>query len=145
LKQQDSILFERGFNQCDLMYLEDHMVDDLRFYHDQSGYQDREGFFDNTRKYICSNSPQKPIRKVDPQSLEAYPLYNNGELYGAIQNGVHDFYLSEAGKEDIWTSNAKFTTVWVIEQDIWKVSEVLSYDHNSVVADDAKSDIYQLL
>jgi hypothetical protein len=93
--------------------------------------QDRKTFFENTKKYICSNSIQKPIRRVDANSLEVFPLYNNGKLYGAIQHGVHYFYIRENGKEDLWTSTAKFTSVWILENEIWKLSEVLSYDHQN--------------
>lgn len=129
LKTLDSIFFERGFNNCDLAYLEHHITEDLRFYHDQSGFQDKRAFFENTQKYICSGSDPKPIRKIDTNSLEVFSLYNNGELYGAIQKGVHHFYLREKGNEDIWTSTAKFTHVWILENAVWKLSEVLSYDH----------------
>ena len=129
LKKQDSIFFELGFNQCDLEYLEKHITGDLKFFHDQSGFQDRAIFFDNTRKYICGNPDKKPVRKVEATSLTVFPLYNNGQLYGAIQSGVHHFFIREKGKTDLWTSTAKFTTVWVKESEIWKVSEVLSYDH----------------
>ena len=55
LEKQDSIFFERGFNQCDMEYLDTHIAKDLKFYHDQGGFQDRQSFFDNTQKYICSN------------------------------------------------------------------------------------------
>lgn len=133
LKEQDSIFFERGFNQCDMDYLEAHLTMDLKFFHDQSGFQDREIFFDNTRKYICGGGEQKPIRQLKEGSLVAFPLYNNGVLYGAIQHGIHHFYLREAGKEDLWTSTAKFTTVWVLDEEVWKMSEVLSYDHHDPV------------
>jgi len=30
-----------------------------------------------------------------------FPLYNNGALYGAIQHGIHNFFIREAGKEDV--------------------------------------------
>lgn len=129
LKNQDSIFFERGFNQCDLTYLESHTTDDLRFYHDQGGFQDKATFFSNTKKYICSNADKKPIRKVDASSLEVFPLYNNDTLYAVIQKGIHHFYLREQGKEDVWTSTAKFTHVWVLQGEVWKLNEVLSYDH----------------
>ncbi|MGE0931730.1 serine hydrolase domain-containing protein [Peijinzhouia sedimentorum] len=129
LKKQDSTLFERVFNQCDLDYLDDHITDDLKFYHDQSGFQDKAIFLYNTKKYICSNAVQKPIRKIEETSLEVYPLYNNGILYGAIQKGIHHFYLRERDKDDIWTSTAKFTHVWLVHDQIWKLSEALSYDH----------------
>lgn len=130
LKQQDSLFFERSFNQCDIAYLESRMAQDLKFYHDQSGFQDRTKFFENIQQYICTPSSKKPIRKVDVNSLEVYPLNNNGKLYGAIQMGIHHFYIREQGKEDIHTSTAKFTHVWLMQEGIWKLSEVLSYDHH---------------
>jgi len=145
LKMQDSIFFERGFNQCDMDYLEIHIAENLKFYHDQSGFQDRLAFFENTKKYICSNSTQKPIRKVDTGSLEVFPLYNNGNLYGAIQNGTHHFYLRENGKEDLLTSTAKFTSVWVLKDEIWKISEVLSYDHQDQAKEKSINEIEKLL
>jgi hypothetical protein len=134
LKQQDSLFFEKSFNQCDIAYLESKMTQDLKFYHDQSGFQDRKKFFENIHQYICSPSSKKPIRKVDANSLEVFPLYNNGKLYGAIQMGIHHFYIREQGKEDIHTSTAKFTHVWLIQEGIWKLSEVLSYDHREPTA-----------
>ena len=130
LKKQDSIFFERGFNQCDLPYLEKVVARDLKFYHDQSGFQDRNVFFENIKKNICSNPNKKPIRKLEQESLTVFPLHNNGILYGAIQSGVHHFYIREEGKEDLWTSTAKFTSVWIKENETWKLSEVLSYDHH---------------
>jgi len=145
LKIQDSTFFELGFNQCDLEYLKNHIADDLKFYHDQSGFQDKNAFFENTQKYICSNSKQKPIRKVNTNSLEVFPLYNNGKIYGAIQKGIHHFYLREKGKEDIWTSTAKFTHIWILDNQIWKLSEVLSYDHQDPVVENPKNDIENLL
>lgn len=145
LKKQDSIFFERGFNQCDLDYLESHIAEDLKFYHDQSGFQDKNAFFENTQKYICSNSEQKPIRNVDTNSLEVFPLFNNGKIYGAIQKGVHQFYLRENGKEDVWTSTAKFTHIWILENEIWKLSEVLSYDHQDPIVENPENNIEKLL
>jgi hypothetical protein len=129
LKEQDSTFFERGFNACDLDFLEGAVHRDLRFYHDQGGFQDRDRFFDNTRKYICGNPDSKPIRKVDADSLEVFPLYDDGVLYAAIQRGIHHFYLREPGKPDRATSTARFTHVYVLEDGKWLLKEVLSYDH----------------
>lgn len=129
IKKQDSIFFERGFNRCDMDYLERTISQDLKFYHDQSGFQDRKIFFENMKKYICGTPDKKPIRKPKQGSFVVFPLYNNGVLYGAIQHGIHNFYRRVAGKEDVWTATAKFTSVWVLEKDNWMLSEVLSYDH----------------
>lgn len=129
LKKQDSVFFERSFNQCDMAYLEKTVASDLRFYHDKGGHQDRATFFTNMKNNICSGTNRKPIRKVDERSLTVYPLYDDGKLYGAIQSGIHYFYIREAGKEDVSTNVARFTSVWILDKDSWKLRDVLSYDH----------------
>ncbi|MCF7222312.1 nuclear transport factor 2 family protein [Marilutibacter chinensis] len=131
LKEHDATFFERGFNRCDLDYLASAVHPQLRFYHDQGGFQDHDAFFENTRRYICADPERKPIRKVDADSLEVFPLYDQGVLYGAIQNGVHHFYLREPGKPDTPTSSARFTHVYVREDGRWLLKEVLSYDHRT--------------
>lgn len=131
LKVQDSIFFERGFNRCDLNYLKEKVTDDLRFYHDQGGFQDKTKFLENTANNICGPGDKKPIRKVDAESLEVFPMNSGGKLYGAIQTGIHHFYLRETGKEDLWTSTAKFTHLWIRDLEGWKLKEVFSYDHQS--------------
>lgn len=131
LKKVDSTFFERGFNQCDLDFIDKTIHQDLMFYHDKSGIQDRKAFMDNTKKYLCSDPNKKPIRKVIVESLEVFPLYNNGFLYGAIQSGVHDFYLREPNKEDVLTGTAKFTHLYLLVDGKWILREVFSFDHNA--------------
>ena len=131
LKQHDGVFFERGFNRCDLDYLAKAVHPELRFYHDQGGFQDYAAFLANTRKYICADPDRKPIRKVDADSLQVFPLYASGTLYAAIQTGHHRFYLRAPGKEDTLTGTARFTHVYVLEHDRWLLKEVLSYDHAS--------------
>ncbi|WP_281225757.1 nuclear transport factor 2 family protein [Flavobacterium aquiphilum] len=129
LQKHDSIFFERGFNQCDIDYLTKMTHKDLVFYHDRSGVQDKQKFLENTKKYLCSDSNHKPIRKVRRESLEVYPLYDNGVLYGVVQIGIHDFYIREPNKEDKYTGTAKFTHVYLLENKEWILKEVLSFDH----------------
>ena len=148
LTQQDSIFFEKGFNQCDIAYLQEVIAEDLRFFHDQSGVQYRDDFFKSTKENLCSDFNKKPIRKLEPGSLEVFPLYTNGNLYGAIQKGVHNFYIREKGKEDRFTSTAKFTSVWVLKDERWMLTEVLSYDHqdpNAIAATFSEDEIESLL
>jgi len=130
LKKIDSTFFERGFNQCDLDYIDQMIHKDLMFYHDKNGIQDRKTFFANTKKYLCSTPDKKPIRKVVVESLEVYPMYNNGVLYGAIQSGIHEFYIREPNKEDVVTGIAKFTHLYLLENGKWLLKEVFSFDHN---------------
>jgi hypothetical protein len=131
LKKQDSIFFERAFNLCDMEYLNKSVHETLIFFHDQGGIQDKARFLENTRNNICSNANMKPIRKVDESSLEVFPLYNDGKLYGAIQTGVHNFYIREPNKKDVLTSKAKFIHVWLLGNGNWLLKEVLSFDHQN--------------
>jgi hypothetical protein len=145
LKKQDSVFFERGFNNCDIPYLEKSVDDNLKFYHDNGGFQGKKLFLEKTKQNICGNPNQKPIRKVIENSLEVFPLYNNGELYGAIQSGEHRFYIREKGKQDALGGQAKFTTVWTKKNGEWIMSDILSYDHGDAKLDDTDNGIEQLL
>src|SRR5690606_33606843 len=62
-------------------------------------------------------------------SLEIYPLKNNGVLYGAIETGIHHFYAIKKDSTEYLTSIAKFNHVWLLENGNWKLSKGLSYDH----------------
>lgn len=135
LKKEDSLFFERGFNQCDIPYMESKVAENLKFYHDVGGFQDRTLFLERTKNNICGNLIQKPIRKLQKETLEVFPLYNNGVLYGAIQSGIHHFYIREKGKEDVHGGTAKFTSVWIKENDAWKLTDILSYDHHEPKAE----------
>jgi len=145
LKKQDSLFFERGFNKCDIAYLEKTMDDNLKFYHDNGGFQDKKLFLERTRENICGNPNQKPIRKVIESSLEVFPLYNNGELYGAIQTGEHQFFIREKDKEDVLGGQAKFTSVWTKKDGNWMMSDVLSYDHGDTNKTKTTDDLEKLL
>lgn len=145
LKKYDSLFFERGFNNCDLAYLDKSVDENLKFYHDNGGFQDKQLFLERTKQNICSNPNQKPIRKIIESSLEVFPLYNNGELYGAIQSGEHQFFIREKNKEDILGGQAKFTTVWTKEDGNWIMSDILSYDHGDSNQSKLTDNLEQLL
>ncbi len=129
LKTQDSVFFERIFNRCDLNYLEQAIAPDLKFYHDKSGIQNREIFIENTKKYICGDTVHKPIRKVDVNSLEVFPMYDNNVLYGAVQTGIHHFYIREKNKPDVITGSARFIHLYLLVNEKWILKEVISFDH----------------
>ncbi|MDP2713688.1 nuclear transport factor 2 family protein [Rheinheimera sp.] len=134
LALKDAEFFQRGFNQCDLAYLDATISPQLKFYHDQGGFQDKALFMQNTQKYICGDMAHKPIRKLTVGSLSTFPLYRDGILYGAVQHGRHQFYLREEGKPDQLTGTARFTSVWLKQGDAWQLSDVLSYDHQPAEA-----------
>lgn len=128
---KDSLLFDEGFNHCNIQVTEDIISKDLEFYHDTGGIQDREEFFKAVKENICSTPERKPIRKLVLGTLKVFPLEDNGHLYGAIQKGIHQFYIKEPGKDLYLTSSAKFTHLWILEESRWKLKTVLSYDHQA--------------
>lgn len=137
LQKKDSILFEQGFNKCNLSAIGNLVTDDFEFYHDQNGIQDKKTFLQNFKESICENPKGKPIRKLVKGSLAVFPLYNEGKLYGAIQSGIHDFYMIHH-KEQRFTESAKFMATWLLEKGEWKLKKELSYDHHKPERYDAR-------
>lgn len=131
LKEQDKTFFDHAFNQCDMTYLDRAIAKDFRMYHDTGGAQDRAQFLANVKKNICADPTKKPIRKVDEASLQVFPLYKEGVLYGAIQSGVHHFYIREPNKEDHLTGTANFTHIYLLENGQWIMKEALSFNHKA--------------
>lgn len=129
LKKADSLLFNEGFNKCNLQVLQSLMHTDLQFMHDQNGLQNKEEFFNGFQESICGNLNFKPIRKLVDGSLIVYPLMNEGKLYGAVQIGQHEFYIKEPNKELRFTVNGKFIHTWLLEDGQWKLFRASSYDH----------------
>ncbi len=136
LEQKDKELFRAAFDTCDTKVLEQLFTEDFEFYHDKGGLTEGRETFVGRFAEGCAQrdrkAPQPAKRILVPESLEVYPLYRNGELYGAIQHGIHTFeFLNEKGeyqKGDI----AKFTHVWIKDEEgRWKVRRELSYDHQS--------------
>lgn len=126
----DSIVFERGFNACDLQAMADVTSDDFTFFHDLAGADySKDAFLGKVRDNICNGGPAKPSRKLIPNTVEVHPLYQDGELYGALQTGEHAFYLSENGGPAVLTNIARFSHLWLIEDGNWKLKSVVSYDH----------------
>lgn len=129
LKAKDSLLFNVGFNTCDISQFERLVSDSFEFYHDKSGVTSSKSAFISSIKDGLCKLPYKPRRELIEGSLEVYPLEKNGVLYGAIQMGRHRFYALEKDKTEHLTGVARFTHVWLIERGSWKLSRGLSYDH----------------
>lgn len=131
IMKHDAIVFEQGFNNCDIDALNDVVAESLEFYHDQGDItQGKEAFLETTRNNIC-NLDYRPRRELLPNTTQIHPLYENGRLYGAIQMGEHRFLAKYEGKEEYVTSIASFTHLWIRKETGWKLARVLSYAHRS--------------
>jgi len=129
---KDSLLFNIGFNTCDISQFENLLSNNLEFLHDKDGISDKTEFLYNIKNGLCS-SPNKyqSRRELIKNSTEIYPLYKNDTIYGAIQNGAHRFYETKVGKEEHFASSAKFSNIWLLKNGQWKLNKSLSFDHQT--------------
>jgi len=123
---KDSLLFEVGFNHCDIKQFEILLSDRLTFYHDKDGISDKTKFIADLKNGICNSQANRQVKRflVDG-STEIFPLYKNGVLYGAVQNGEHQFSEKRETQQGI----AKFINVWQLENNEWKLINSFSFDH----------------
>jgi len=129
IKAKDSLLFNIGFNNCDIKQFDNLVSESFDFYHDQAGITNsKTAFIQGIQDGLCKLS-YKPKRVLADNRMEIYPLKKDGVLYGAIQIGTHNFYAIEDNKQEHLTSVAKFTHVWILENGDFKLTRGLSYDH----------------
>lgn len=120
IQSLDTKLFD-AYNHCDLTTLGAMVSDDLEFYHDQTGLSvGKEPFLSAIKQNICG----KVERTLLVDTLEVYPLKG----YGAVEIGVHRFH--HPGHPEDGMGDAKFVTLWQNKDGVWKVTRVISYEHN---------------
>jgi hypothetical protein len=116
----DSALFD-AYNHCDLAKMGSMVADDLEFYHDQTGLSvGKQSLLDAVKNNICG----KVQRELVAGSLEVYPLKG----YGAVEIGVHRFTHPNDPQN---VGDAKFVQLWQLKDGSWKVTRVISFDHNA--------------
>ncbi len=122
IQSLDAQLFD-AYNHCELTTLGAMMSNDLEFYHDQTGLSvGKAPFLAAIKLNICG----KVERTLVPDSMEVYPLKG----YGAVQIGVHHFH--QQGHPEDRGGDARFVTLWQNKDGAWKVTRVISYNHESV-------------
>jgi len=115
----DAKLFD-AYNHCDLDTMGSMVADDLEFYHDQTGLMvGKQPFLEAIKNNICG----KVHRGLVPGTLEVYPI----KSYGAVEIGIHRFsHPDDPGN----VGDAKFIHLWQLKDGAWKVTRVISFNHN---------------
>lgn len=135
--QQDA-LFWAAYNDCQIDKMASYFVDDLEFYHDKGGLTNSKSELKNTLKTGLCGDPKSTLRReAIAETVKVYPLNN----YGAIITGEHIFYRNKEGKDEYPEESAKFTHIWKFENNTWKMTRVLSYDHQEVPYENTKEEI----
>jgi len=123
-------LFWTAYNKCDVEHLQQFFADDVEFYHDRGGLTvGLQNLISDLRKNLCGNDNLRLRREAIEGTVKVYLLQDAGVTYGALISGEHVFYVSEREKNERLDGYGKFTDVWVLRDDVWKMSRILSYDH----------------
>ncbi|WP_405207617.1 DUF4440 domain-containing protein [Aquimarina sp. LLG6339-5] len=118
--------FWKSYNTCNMSTFKTFFVEDFEFYHDKGGLTSGlTKMMSSVENGLCNPENPRVRREVVEGSVQVYPLNN----YGAIITGEHVFYVSEKGKKEKLAEIAKFTHVWQHKDEQWKMTRVLSYDH----------------
>lgn len=120
ISQMDSVMFH-AFNNQDFKTFKNLFTQDLEWFQDNDGLVPYETVFKNFENTF--KKEYKLTRELVKGSLEVHPIKN----YGAIEIGEHQFKHIENGKEE--TGTFKFVMIWKHENNQWKISRVISYDH----------------
>jgi len=118
LARMDAELFEAAFVTCNAYRFRALFTDDAEFYHDRTGLSVGEA----ARTLKSCPRDNGVTRTLVPGSLEAYPMKG----YGAVQIGRHVF----ARKGEPGSEVAKFVHLWKLENGVWRLARVLSFDHH---------------
>lgn len=114
-------LFAESINTKNIEKLKNILSPAIEFFHDQTGLTD----YNQNIKIFTDNFANKTVRReLQTKTLEVYPIGN----YGAIEIGVHNFYITENGQER-FDSSPKFMHVWENKNGVWKIVKVVSYAH----------------
>jgi hypothetical protein len=127
----DSLLFSVGFNTCNLAMFESLLSEDFEMYHDKSGIlHSKAAFIKVCEEGLCkSPDTYQSRRELVPGSTSIFELKDKGKVYGALQNSMHRFYEKSNGNPETSGNIARFTHLWLLEKNEWKLSRSFSFDH----------------
>ncbi len=123
LAAADQALFDALFVTHDFNAARALLTDDFEFYHDRNGLVSETG--DAFIASIAGHQEPGLHRRLIADSVKTFALHG----FGALQQGVHEFYRSGDGKRPAPVSSARFMHVWQRVDDGWKLKREFSYDH----------------
>lgn len=126
LARMDSSMFAVAY-KCKPGEMATYFTDDLEFYHDLGGATiSLSAFMENLKRNFCGERKVELRRELVSGSMNTYEFEG-----GAIQEGVHRFYVKENGQNEKLDGIARFIHIWLYQDGKWKISRVLSLDHRA--------------
>lgn len=132
VRARDAELFDVMFLRCDPARLRSMVTPDVEMYHDRDGVAARSAdrfIADYTRACTEKLAPDawRSRRELVASTLSVHPVPG----YGAIEDGEHLFYERRGDGPERLVGRARFTIVWALTSDGWRLARVLSYAHRA--------------
>ena len=132
LTARDAEFFALVFEACDPERLATMLTADFEMYHDRDGVVTRtsEAF---VRQYgqdcVARQAPDawRSRRELVTATLNVHPVPG----YGAIEDGEHLFYERQGSGPERLAGRARFTQLWRLTPDGWRLARVFSYGHRA--------------
>jgi len=125
----DTALFTTMFDRCDPQALADLVTEDLEFYHDKGGLTaTRTAFVDGYRNSCeAAKAPDayRSRRELVPGTMRVYAIPG----VGAVEEGSHLFYERQGDGPEKLVGRARFSVLWRLEGDQWRLARAFSIDH----------------
>jgi len=134
--------FWNAYNHCDTSAFKNYLKDDVEFYHDKGGVTTgAAALIESLEKNLCSNTNYHLRTEAVAGSVKVYVMKQNNETYGAVITGEHLFYITQGDKPEYLDGDANFTHLWLLKDNVWKMSRILSYNHHSPAYVSTKKEI----
>jgi hypothetical protein len=133
IRARDAELFALVFDGCDPARMRTLVTDDFEFYHDRDGVVARNAadfVADYARSCAGRRAPDawRSRRELVAPSLNVHPVPG----YGAIEDGEHLFYERQGEGPEHLVGRARFTQLWKLTPDGWRLARVFSYGHRAI-------------
>jgi hypothetical protein len=133
VRARDAEFFELAFLGCDPARIRAMVTPDFEMYHDRDGVYARnaETFVAGyASSCVARRAPDawRSRRELVPESLHVYPVPG----FGAIEDGVHVFYERQGDGPEHLVGRARFTQLWQLAPDGWRLARVFSYAHEAL-------------
>ena len=130
---RDAEFFALAFEGCDPDRLRTMLTPGFEMYHDRGGVVARtaDAFVADYRESCTARQAPdawRSRRELVAASLNVHPVPG----FGAIEDGEHQFYERQGDGPERLAGHARFTQLWRLGPDGWRLARVFSYAHRPV-------------
>lgn len=138
----DSLMISVAQRDCDLAAYESFLSDDFEYFHDKAGFTPSKEAEMKDMGIFCGEEQRRrqPLRRQRTEgTLKVFPMDN----YGALEFCDHVFYLQINNGTEKLVGSGKMTALWKLENDEWKVTRIISYDHQHLAEIELSDEILE--